>query len=455
MNDRLKHRIQLTVAKLLNYVLVTIPFSLCWYLYYAKVTVSPFYRLGNYAIVGFYLVMFGTFCRVYDADEISLHRISEMYYSQVLSFLISDGFIYIVICILCKRIVTLVPGLMCIIGQLILSYLWCHFVHIWYFKSFPAKKTIVIFDDREGLENLINEYGLSKKFKVEQTMQINACMENISVLDKYQTIFLSDIHSHDRNVISKYCVEAGKDLYIIPRLGDIILSGAKNMHMFHLPILRLRRYNPHLEYLLAKRCFDIVISGLAAIILSPVMLITAVSIKAYDGGPILYKQKRLTKDGKIFEILKFRSMRVDAEKNTGAVLSTGDNDPRITPIGRLIRKIRFDELPQLFNILKGDMSIVGPRPERPEIAEQYEKELPEFKLRLQAKAGLTGYAQVYGKYNTTPYNKLQMDLMYIAHPSFIEDMRICMATVKILFMKDSTEGVAIEQITTLEHKGNS
>ena len=156
----------------------------------------------------------------------------------------------------------------------------------------------------------------------------------------------------------------------------------------------------------------------------------------------MYKQKRLTKNGKEFYVLKFRSMRQDAEKDGVARLSTGDADPRITPVGRVIRKLRIDELPQLFNILGGSMSIVGPRPERPEIAAQYAEELPEFNLRLQAKAGLTGYAQVYGKYNTTPYNKLQMDLMYIAHPSFFEDLRIIFATVKILFLPESTEGVA-------------
>ena len=187
--------------------------------------------------------------------------------------------------------------------------------------------------------------------------------------------------------------------------------------------------------------FDIAVSITALIALSPIMLITAMAVKLTDGGPVFYRQKRLTKNGQEFYVLKFRSMRQDAEKDGVARLSTGDADPRITPIGHVIRKLRIDELPQLFNILGGSMSIVGPRPERPEIAAQYEKELPEFSLRLQAKAGLTGYAQVYGKYNTTPYNKLQMDLMYIANPSFFEDLRIIFATIKILFLPESTEGV--------------
>jgi len=217
--------------------------------------------------------------------------------------------------------------------------------------------------------------------------------------------------------------------------------------MFHLPMLRVGRYMPHPETVLAKRIFDIAVSAAALLILSPVMLITAIAIKLTDGGPVLYRQPRLTKNGKVFNVLKFRSMRVDAEKDGIARLSTGDKDDRITPVGRIIRKVRIDELPQLLNILGGSMSVVGPRPERPEIAEQYEKELPEFRLRLQVKAGLTGYAQVYGKYNTTPYDKLQMDLMYIANPSFLEDLRIIFATVKILFVPESTDGVGEGQIT--------
>ena len=165
-------------------------------------------------------------------------------------------------------------------------------------------------------------------------------------------------------------------------------------------------------------------------------------MKLCDGGPVFYKQDRLTLNGAVFQILKFRSMRVDAERDGVARLSLGEHDPRVTAVGRVIRKVRIDELPQLLNVLRGEMSIVGPRPERPEIAEKYERTLPEFSLRLQVRAGLTGYAQVYGKYNTTPYDKLQMDLMYIANPGILNDLAICIATVKALFQSESTEGFA-------------
>ena len=220
--------------------------------------------------------------------------------------------------------------------------------------------------------------------------------------------------------------------------------------MFHLPMLRTGRYNPQPEYLILKRLADLVIAGIATVILSPIMIITAIAIKAYDRGPVFYSQIRLTQDGKEFGVLKFRSMKVNAEKDGVARLSSGENDPRITPVGRIIRKCRIDELPQLLNILKGDMSLVGPRPERPEIAALYSERIPEFDYRLKVKAGLTGYAQVYGKYNTTPYDKLKLDLTYIGHANLLDDLFIMFATVKILFMPESTEGVAEGQTTAME-----
>ena len=143
-------------------------------------------------------------------------------------------------------------------------------------------------------------------------------------------------------------------------------------------------------------------------------------------------------------IYKFRSMVVNAEGDGKARLAA-ENDKRITPVGQFIRKTRLDELPQLINVLKGEMSIVGPRPERPEIIAEYEKKIPEFSCRLKVKGGLTGYAQIYGKYNTTPYDKLKMDMMYIQNYSFLLDIKLILMTAKVIFMKESTEGVHEEK----------
>ena len=449
---RFKHDLILRIIKTLDAVLMTVPFALCWYSYYAKHIASPFYAKGDYLVVALFFVLFIIFGRVYDAFLMSMQRISEIVYAQFLAAAVSDFIMYIVIWLLSKHLPNILPGVAALIGQVILAAVWAYNAHHAYFKIFPPQATAVIYDTRQGMEKLIGKYGLDSKYKVVLTATADECIANLAMLDGVSTVFMSGIHSHDRNVILKYCVENNIGTFVIPRIGDTIMSGAYPMHMFHLPMLKVGRYHPQPEYLFIKRLLDIVISAVALVVLSPIFLITAIVIKATDHGPVFYKQIRLTKDGKEFGILKFRSMRVDAEKDGVARLSSGDHDDRITPVGKVIRACRIDELPQLLNILRGELSIVGPRPERPEIAAQYCEEMPEFSLRLQAKAGLTGYAQIYGEYNTTPYDKLVMDLMYIAHPSIVEDLKIMFATVKILFMPESTEGVSEGQTTAMSGK---
>lgn len=438
----------LRLLKLLNVFLITMPFAWGWFNYYAQHMALPFYDRGNWVVVALYAVLYMIFGRVYGGFWISLNRISESVYSQALAVMMTSGIMYVVTVLLERQLPNIWPVLAAFAVQLVLSGLWSMAAHVAYYILFPATKTIIVYDERQGMEKLIQDYGFEKKFTVIKTLTVEQCIANIDLLHNAQTVFVSGVHSHERNIILKYCVEHGIMMYLVPRIGDVLMSGAQQMHMFHLPMLRVGRYNPSPWHTIAKRTFDVVSAGALFLVISPLMLITAIAIKT-DGGPVFYKQRRLTQDGKEFDVLKFRSMRVDAEKDGVARLSTGDKDDRITKVGHFIRKVRIDELPQLLNIIGGSMSVVGPRPERPEIASQYVKEMPEFSLRLQAKAGLTGYAQVYGKYNTTPYDKLQMDLMYISNPSFWEDLRIIFATIKILFVPESTEGVAEGQKTAM------
>lgn len=449
--ESLVYRVRLRLIKALNVVLMTLPVVICWQMRYSQLTAGVGKMWTTILLVAVFVALYVTYGRIYDSFYVSLLRISEMIYNQVIALLMSDLWMYVIISLTVGNPIIVLPIAATFVVQLIFSVIWCTTAHIWYFKKYPAKKTAIIYDRWKDLEGLIGEYGLTKKFDIRSTVPVQICIdEKFEPLDGIEVVFLCGIHSHERNQILKYCVDKNIMVYVLPRVGDIIMSGASRMHLFHLPFLRVGRYEPAPEYLSLKRVFDIAASLFAMIVCAPIMLVTAAAIKIQDGGPVLYRQKRLTQNGRVFELLKFRSMRQDAEKDGIARLSTGEYDSRITPVGRIIRRMRIDELPQLFNILAGDMSIVGPRPERPEIAQQYEQDLPEFSLRLQAKAGLTGYAQVYGKYNTTPYDKLQMDLMYIAHPSLLEDIRIIFATIKILFVPESTEGVPEGMETAIE-----
>lgn len=448
----LKHDMLLHFIKLLNVIFVTIPFVCCWYGYYSKQITDSLHVGVSILTIVIYMIVYFKFTQIYDALLVSLSRISELIYSQILAMLFSDGIIYLIIAVFSGRLPNVLPGIGAIVFQIVMIVIWSLFAHRWYYKVFPPSKTVIVYDAREGIEKLISQYNLERKFKVKDIIHIKEFLKELENLIGIETVFLSGIQSHDRNIVLKFCMEHGIRVYVIPSVDDVIMSSAVRIHMFHLTVLRVERYNPSPVFLFLKRLLDLVISGAAAIILSPVMLITAIFIKAYDKGPVFYRQTRLTKNRKEFKVLKFRSMRVDAEKDGVARLSSGESDPRITPVGRIIRKCRIDELPQIFNILSGDMSIVGPRPERPSIAAAYEEIMPEFRLRLQVKAGLTGYAQVYGKYNTLPYDKLQMDLMYISHPSILNDLAIMFATVKILFMRESTEGVVAGQATAMGYE---
>lgn len=285
-------------------------------------------------------------------------------------------------------------------------------------------------------------------------MNISAGVDavNAEALERYDAVVIWDIDSESRNKIMKFCYGQSIRTYIMPKITDVIMKGAEELHLFDTPLLLTREYVLTIEQRFIKRCIDLTCALILFVITSPFMLLTALMVKIYDGGPVLYKQVRCTTGGRQFKILKFRSMRVDAEKDGVARLAS-KGDSRITPVGKFIRKVRLDELPQLINIIKGDMSFIGPRPERPELIEQYKEVMPEFEFRMKVKAGLAGYAQVYGKYNTTPYDKLKLDLAYIENYSLWLDLKLMLLTLKVLLWPESTEGIENDQITALKNEG--
>ena len=390
--------------------------------------------------------------RTYKSYDFGLTASTMLIYSQTLADVIAGVVFYVVFVIANSKLFTPIPLIVMLVCQLILNAVWSVAINKLYFKINEPKKTALVYSNEEDLLRLRDVYTRNKNFEIVKMLKVEDDDRSwLDELDGCKAVFIAGLRPRTRNLALKVCLERRMECYTAPYIGDIIMMGAKHMDMFSVPVFGVSRATPKIEYAFVKRAIDIICSLVGIIVLSPVMAITAIAIKAYDKGPAFYKQVRLTLNGRRFEILKFRSMKVNAESD-GVARLAGENDDRITPVGKIIRACRLDELPQLFNILKGDMTIVGPRPERPEIAAQYEEELPEFSLRLQVKAGLTGLAQVYGRYNTEPYDKLQMDLMYINQMSFVKDLRLILATVKILFIKDSTQGTAEGQITAMAKK---
>ncbi len=448
MDKHMKNEIIMWLCKAVSLLGNTLLFMLYFYISSPALREIDKHLAPYILFAAIFIIILIWLVRVYNSFEVGGRRVYELIYSLTLSSIVASGIMYIVQAAFLHKI----PNLLMLLGLFATQFLWNT---IWvliankiYFKLYKAKKTVVIYRSENDLEKLAEEIrSLSSKFEVvkyiENPPEIHSLIKEMG---ECEAVFIAGVEATLRNGIIKYCVEKNIPAYIEPKIGDILMSGAKHMQMFSVPVMRVRHAVPDPFYLFIKRAIDIVLSFIGIIVTSPIMLVMAITIKVYDGGPVFYRQTRLTKDGKEFQLIKFRTMCVDAEKDGVARLST-ENDDRITPVGKIYRMCRLDELPQLFCILNGDMTIVGPRPERPEIAKQYEETLPAFTLRLQVKAGLTGYAQIYGKYNTEPYDKLQMDLMYINDMSLSRDIGMMFATVKVLFMPESTKGIKAGQVT--------
>ena len=209
MKRVLEHSIAVRCVKLINLILMVIPFIVCWYVYYSQRLIIPYYSRGNWVVIALFTIMYFIYCKIFDGFLVSINRISEMVYSQMLAALITDAIMYIITWLLMRSFPNVLPMLILLVVQLAVSIIWCMAAHTWYFKVYPPQKSAIVYDAREGMERLIDEYGMDKKFKVLFEIKSDTCINDLSILNKVETVFLSGIHSHDRNIILKYCVSNG------------------------------------------------------------------------------------------------------------------------------------------------------------------------------------------------------------------------------------------------------
>lgn len=454
-NKDYRNRVKLFVVKTIHFIASVALFYVAWQIF--KFLELPqeadIANRYNYFVIILFAGLFGFFNRTYNSYLLGYSRLRTLAFAQFLSQLFSIVILYIAVTIAWNKMRNPIVFFLLLIVYIVFDIGWTICASKLYFCLYPPRKTLLIYRNSRDKRRFGSIAGkpTERLYQIVKEIQYDGQFTEIKdQLLGYEAVFVAGVNSHCRNGILKYCEENNVRGFFLPHVGDVIMQGAQHIQSFDSPVLMVRRKVIQPEYRMVKRGFDIIASACGLIILSPIFLIIAIAIKAYDHGPVFYKQTRLTRDGKLFNIIKFRSMRVDAEKDGVARLSTGKNDDRITPIGKIVRKCRLDELPQLWNIFVGEMSIVGPRPERPEIAERYYQKIPDFKLRLQVKAGLTGYAQVYGKYNLDPYEKLEFDLMYINNMSILTDLKLIFSTCGILFSSESTTGV--EGVTALDYE---
>lgn len=425
-------------------------FGILWYRYLNMLNEKPFTGSGNLMQIAVYVVVTLILIKIFGGFEIGFFTPLNAILSQVLAMFCVNLVMAVQIVLTISSIYTLDEIFLAMLilwgVQILFSILLVLLFDKLYVKLFPAWDMLVIYEN-DSIRLFLDKVNTRKdKYVVSEMIHISQGFEKIcNKIKEHDSVIVYDVASNLRNDIIKFCYGEGVRVYQTPKLSDIMIRSAREHHLFDTPLLMSNNIGLSFEQKLLKRTIDIVISLLMLIVTSPIMLITALCIKLEDHGPVLFIQERVTLNDRPFMIYKFRSMIVDAEAD-GRARPAATDDERITKVGRFIRKTRIDELPQLFNVLKGDMSLVGPRPERIEHVRKYTEKIPEFRFRTKVKGGLTGYAQVYGKYNTTAYDKLKLDLMYIENYSLSLDFRIVVMTIKVLFMKSSTEGFAREDI---------
>lgn len=439
--ERYKRLVKLLFSLVLTGLLTAI-YAFVWTYYFnEKMLQAPFFRRGNWMMICLYGVLLVFFMKTYGGYKVGYLKKGNLIYSQILSVVFLNTFTYFQIAVLDKRFYSPTVLVLMTLADAAAIVIWTMIYEQIYIWMYPPRRMLMVYGDRSDYHLMEKMNAREDKYEIKDMMSYRQGFEQFKDRVKgFDGVIVGDMPSHDRNLILKYCFEHGIRTYAVPKVSDILLCSSDELTLFDSPLLLSRNGGLSIEQEFMKRTMDVVLSFAAAVITLPFFAVIGAAIKLTDGGPVFYKQVRLTKDRKEFEIYKFRTMIQNAEAESGARLAS-EKDPRILPVGRFLRATRLDELPQIYNILKGDMSIVGPRPERPELAAEIEAEIPEFRYRLKVKAGLTGYAQVYGKYNTTSYDKLKLDLTYIRNYSILLDLKLIIMTPKIMFMKESTEGV--------------
>lgn len=424
--------------------LVSFIYFFTWMRFYNPYMIySPLYSNGIILLILVYAVLYVMFSNLYSGFKIGHFRVSDVIYSQLTTLLIINIVTYVEVSLMDRRLLDPTEFIVMTFVQFIVTVIWAYLANRVYYRVFKPARVLFVHGVTE-ISSMLDKIGRrNDKFRVTTVVSYDLGFDQIvERFIEHDAVFLFDIDSEFRNKLFKECYRLNIPVYITPKITDVIISASDWIHLFDTPLFLSNNTTISFEQLLLKRLVDILLSGFALILLLPLFIIIALLIKFSDGGNVLYKQERVTLNKRVFMIYKFRSMIMNAE-NPGEPKMMSKNDDRVTKIGRMMRKTRIDELPQLFNILIGDMSLVGPRPERPELIKSYCESIPEFDFRTRVKAGLTGYAQIMGKYNTSIYDKLKLDLMYIENFSLLLDFKIMLATVKYIITpanEESTEG---------------
>ncbi len=452
MIERRKYRhLFSTICGILLLGILTLWFAVTWDRNYADVIIAPFFRRGNWVVVLIYTFLTAIVYKAYRCTRFGYLKRSDLIYYQLIGTAIVNFITYFQISVIGRRFLAVAPILRMTLADFITIISAAFLISRLYFRLYPPRRLVVVYGSHRAEELVLKMSTRVDKYMICESISCTEGLKAITAkLSGFDGAILCDIPAELRNDLLKYCCGHRIRAYTAPKISDILMRGGDELRLFDTPLILCRNEGLTPEQRFFKRIFDVIVSAVCLLLFSPVMLACAAAIRLEDGGPVLYRQRRLTRDGAVFDVLKFRSMIPNAEADGEAVLAA-DDDKRITKVGKVLRRFRLDELPQLINILRGEMSLVGPRPERPELTAAYTAQYPEFPYRLQVKAGLTGYAQVIGTYDTEPIDKLKMDLIYIEQYSLLMDIQILLMTFKTALFPPRTNAAELAALQKTEN----
>ena len=429
---------------LIEVVLLALTYYVVWRNSYPSYLFHDFQHRGKFVLMGLYALILLLVMRMSEGFKYGYYKLTDVLISQWVALVIVNFITYWQMSLIANGMIAVKPFVWMTLIEIVIASVCCVMFNFVYEWLHDQKSILMIYGTENALQLAGKTNARLSGYRVDGTIYVEENMGTIfDMMAGYDAVLINDVPPRRRNKILKYCYNNNKEVYIVPKISDIVIRGAEDFTLLDTPIITIKHDGLTMGQRIVKRTFDIILSVIALIPASIIILIAAIAIKIEDGGPVFFVQRRVTRDGEVFGLLKLRSMIVGADKH--GVNPTVEHDARITKVGHIIRPTRIDELPQLFNILSGKMSIVGPRPERVEHVRQYSEAIPEFVFREKVKAGLTGYAQIYGRYNTTAYDKIRLDLTYIQNYSFILDIKLVIRTLRVLFQKESTEGFDEEQ----------
>lgn len=452
-----KREITTAICSMVLVIINILIFYLVWEKYYSPFYYSRFFSIGRYAATAVCFWLYIYLGRLYGAFWLKISRISEIIYANIVTNVITGGILYIVAWVFIRHLPNILPMMLIICLWTVMACVWVKPAIMVMNHYCAVERMVIIYDSSANYHNgktILSR--LTWRFKVVGEIcadqNVASVMELLNIFHA-EAVLLCDIPTDIKNELIKRCIMENIATYVQPNAGDYLINSAKSVQIANMPFLFCQRASGSSFYTFFKRILDVLLGTIGLIISSPIMLIIAVQIKIYDQGPVFVKEQRITLNKRVFDIYKFRTTKVNVNIRDTSYKSLYTDD-RLTPIGRLLRRFRLNELPKLVNVLKGDLAIVGPRAEEPKEALLHEKEMPEYALKFQVKAGLTGYVQIFGRYSTSLADRLQMDLMYIGQQNLAWDMKMILATIKVIFLPEGLNLVLDGRVFTEEEENN-